>query len=136
EIPWIGLRENLRLVLTAILEHRQNGVFVVRHITQFEHGLSFRSSAMRARHLTRLHEAMLFSLTMGLKVRKVVIPAAGLGTRFLPATKAMPKEMLCVVDKPIIQYAVEEAVASGIEHVIIVTSRSKSSMEDHFDIAY
>jgi UTP--glucose-1-phosphate uridylyltransferase len=70
------------------------------------------------------------------KVRKVVIPAAGLGTRFLPATKAMPKEMLCVVDKPIIQYAVEEAVASGIEHIIIVTGRSKSSMEDHFDIAY
>jgi len=70
------------------------------------------------------------------KVRKVVIPAAGLGTRFLPATKSMPKEMLCVVDKPIIQYAVEEAVASGIEHVIIVTGRSKSSMEDHFDISY
>jgi len=73
---------------------------------------------------------------MSPKVRKVVIPAAGLGTRFLPATKAMPKEMLCVVDKPIIQYAVEEAVASGIEHVIVVTGRSKSSMEDHFDIAY
>lgn len=73
---------------------------------------------------------------MPAKVRKVVIPAAGLGTRFLPATKAMPKEMLCVVDKPIIQYAVEEAVASGIEHVIVVTGRSKTSMEDHFDIAY
>ena len=73
---------------------------------------------------------------MSRKVRKVLIPAAGLGTRFLPATKAMPKEMLCVVDKPIIQYAVEEAVASGIEQVIIVTGRSKSSMEDHFDIAY
>ena len=73
---------------------------------------------------------------MSPKVRKVVIPAAGLGTRFLPATKAMPKEMLCVVDKPIIQYAVEEAVASGIEHVIVVTGRSKSSMEDHFDVAY
>src|SRR5262245_31577494 len=70
------------------------------------------------------------------KVRKVVIPAAGLGTRFLPATKAMPKEMLCVVDKPIIQYAVEEAVSAGIEHIIVVTGRSKSSMEDHFDIAY
>ncbi|MBX7184268.1 MAG: UTP--glucose-1-phosphate uridylyltransferase GalU [Vicinamibacteria bacterium] len=70
------------------------------------------------------------------KVRKVVIPAAGLGTRFLPATKSMPKEMLCVVDKPIIQYAVEEARASGIEHVIIVTGRSKSSMEDHFDVSY
>ena len=73
---------------------------------------------------------------MSPKVRKVVIPAAGLGTRFLPATKAMPKEMLCVVDKPIIQYAVEEAVASGIEHIIIVTGRAKSSMEDHFDISY
>ncbi len=73
---------------------------------------------------------------MSPKVRKVVIPAAGLGTRFLPATKSMPKEMLCVVDKPIIQYAVEEAVASGIEQVIIVTGRSKSSMEDHFDISY
>ncbi len=73
---------------------------------------------------------------MSRKVRKVVIPAAGLGTRFLPATKAMPKEMLCVVDKPIIQYAVEEAVASGIEHVIVVTGRSKSTMEDHFDVAY
>jgi UTP--glucose-1-phosphate uridylyltransferase len=73
---------------------------------------------------------------MSPKVRKVVIPAAGLGTRFLPATKAMPKEMLCVVDKPIIQYAVEEAVASGIEHVIVITGRQKSSMEDHFDIAY
>jgi len=77
-----------------------------------------------------------YFLLMSLKVRKVVIPAAGLGTRFLPATKAMPKEMLCVVDKPIIQYAVEEAVASGIEHIIIVTGRSKSSMEDHFDISY
>lgn len=73
---------------------------------------------------------------MSPKVRKLVIPAAGLGTRFLPATKSMPKEMLCVVDKPIIQYAVEEAVASGIEHIIIVTGRSKSSMEDHFDISY
>lgn len=73
---------------------------------------------------------------MSPKVRKVVIPAAGLGTRFLPATKSMPKEMLCVVDKPIIQYAVEEARASGIEHVIIVTGRSKSSMEDHFDVSY
>ncbi len=73
---------------------------------------------------------------MSPKVRKVVIPAAGLGTRFLPATKSMPKEMLCVVDKPLIQYAVEEAMASGIEHVIIVTGRSKSSMEDHFDVSY
>src|ERR1700753_190004 len=69
-------------------------------------------------------------------VRKVVFPAAGLGTRFLPATKSMPKEMLPVVDKPIIQYGVEEAVASGIQNVIIVTGRGKSALEDHFDISY
>ncbi len=67
------------------------------------------------------------------KVRKAVLPAAGLGTRFLPATKAQPKEMLNVVDKPQIQYVVEECVASGIEHIIIVTGRGKSSIEDHFD---
>jgi UTP--glucose-1-phosphate uridylyltransferase len=66
-------------------------------------------------------------------VRKAVLPAAGLGTRFLPATKAQPKEMLPIVDKPLIQYAVEECVASGIEHVIIVTGRGKNSIEDHFD---
>jgi UTP--glucose-1-phosphate uridylyltransferase len=69
-------------------------------------------------------------------VRKVVFPAAGLGTRFLPATKAVPKEMLPVVDKPIIQYGVEEAMHSGIRSVIIVTGRGKSSLEDHFDISY
>jgi UTP--glucose-1-phosphate uridylyltransferase len=67
------------------------------------------------------------------KVRKAVLPAAGLGTRFLPATKAQPKEMLIVVDKPQIQYVVEECVASGIEHVIIVTGKGKNSIEDHFD---
>src|SRR5689334_17994453 len=67
------------------------------------------------------------------KVRKAVLPAAGLGTRFLPATKAQPKEMLAVVDKPQIQYVAEECVASGIEHIIIVTGRGKSSIEDHFD---
>ncbi len=66
-------------------------------------------------------------------MRKAVLPAAGLGTRFLPATKAQPKEMLTVVDKPQIQYVVEECVASGIEHIIIVTGRGKSSIEDHFD---
>ena len=70
------------------------------------------------------------------KVRKAVFPAAGLGTRFLPATKAQPKEMLAVVDKPIIQYGVEEAVASGCEEVIFVTGRGKTAMEDHFDISY
>src|ERR1700747_485525 len=67
------------------------------------------------------------------KVRKAVLPAAGLGTRFLPATKAKPKEMLTVVDKPQIQYVVEECVASGIEHIIIVTGKGKNSIEDHFD---
>src|SRR6476660_5803158 len=70
------------------------------------------------------------------KVRKAVFPAAGLGTRFLPATKASPKEMLPLVDKPLIQYVVEEAVASGIESVIIVTGRDKSAIEDHFDISF
>ena len=67
------------------------------------------------------------------QIRKAVFPAAGLGTRFLPATKATPKEMLCLVDKPLIQYGVEEAVAAGCTEVIIVTSRGKSTMEDHFD---
>ena len=70
------------------------------------------------------------------KVRKAVFPAAGLGTRFLPATKAQPKEMLPLVDKPIIQYAVEEALASGIENIIIVTGRGKSAIEDHFDVSF
>src|SRR6201995_5112540 len=70
------------------------------------------------------------------QVRKVVFPAGGLGTRFLPATKVIPKEMLALVDKPIIQYGVEEAVASGIEHIIIITGRGKGAMEDHFDISY
>lgn len=70
------------------------------------------------------------------KIRKAIIPAAGLGTRFLPATKAMPKEMLPIVDKPTIQYIVEEAVASGIEDIIIVTGKGKRAIEDHFDIAY
>lgn len=68
-----------------------------------------------------------------MKIRKAVIPAAGFGTRFLPATKSQPKEMLPVVDKPLIQYAVEEAVQSGIENIAIITSRGKSSMEDYFD---
>jgi UTP--glucose-1-phosphate uridylyltransferase len=73
---------------------------------------------------------------MSKHVRKAVFPAGGLGTRFLPATKVIPKEMLALVDKPIIQYGVEEAVASGIEHIIIVTGRGKGAMEDHFDISY
>jgi UTP--glucose-1-phosphate uridylyltransferase len=70
------------------------------------------------------------------KVRKAVFPAAGLGTRFLPATKAQPKEMLALVDKPLIQYGVEEAMHSGIQNIIIVTGRGKSSIEDHFDVSF
>jgi UTP--glucose-1-phosphate uridylyltransferase len=70
-----------------------------------------------------------------MRVKKAVLPAAGLGTRFLPATKAQPKEMLPVVDKPLIQYSVEECIASGIENVIIVTGRRKNAIEDHFDLA-
>ncbi len=69
-------------------------------------------------------------------IRKAVFPAAGLGTRFLPATKAQPKEMLVLVDKPIIQYGVEEAMQSGVANIIIVTGRGKNAIEDHFDIAY
>ena len=71
-----------------------------------------------------------------MRVRKAVFPAAGMGTRFLPATKVMPKEMLPVVDKPIIQYGVEEAIASGCDEIIIVTGRGKAMMEDHFDISF
>ncbi|RLJ90637.1 UTP--glucose-1-phosphate uridylyltransferase GalU [Planococcus citreus] len=71
-----------------------------------------------------------------MRVKKAIIPAAGLGTRFLPATKAMPKEMLPIVDKPTIQYIVEEAIASGIEDIIIVTGKHKRSIEDHFDHAF
>jgi UTP--glucose-1-phosphate uridylyltransferase len=72
---------------------------------------------------------------VALRVRKAVFPAAGLGTRFLPATKAQPKEMLPLVDKPIIQYGVEEAVASGVDNIILVTGRGKNAIEDHFDVS-
>jgi UDP-glucose pyrophosphorylase (EC 2.7.7.9) len=70
------------------------------------------------------------------KVRKAVFPVAGLGTRFLPATKASPKEMMPIVDKPLIQYAVEEAVAAGVTDMVFVTGRTKRAIEDHFDKAY
>jgi len=73
---------------------------------------------------------------MNQQVRKAVFPAGGLGTRFLPATKVIPKEMLALVDKPIIQYGVEEAIDSGIEHIIIITGRGKGAMEDHFDHSF
>ncbi len=75
-------------------------------------------------------------MTTPAPIRKAVFPAAGLGTRFLPATKAQPKEMLPLVDKPIIQYVVEEAAASGIESIVIVTGRGKTAIENHFDVAY
>src|SRR3954451_22078377 len=75
-------------------------------------------------------------MNMQKKISKAVFPVAGLGTRFLPATKASPKEMLTVVDKPLIQYAVEEAVAAGVTELIFVTGRSKRAIEDHFDKAY
>jgi len=71
---------------------------------------------------------------MDATIRKAVFPAAGLGTRFLPATKAQPKEMLVLVDKPVIQYGVEEAVASGVDNIVIVTGRGKNAIEDHFDV--
>jgi UTP--glucose-1-phosphate uridylyltransferase len=73
---------------------------------------------------------------MKMRVRKAVFPAAGLGTRFLPATKAQPKEMIPLVDKPIIQYGVEEAVAAGCDQIIIITGRGKTAIEDHFDVSY
>ena len=75
-------------------------------------------------------------MSKSLKVRKVVFPAAGMGTRFLPATKASPKEMLPLVDKPLIQYGVEEAVSSGLSEVVIITGRGKRAIEDHFDVSF
>lgn len=87
-------------------------------------------------HKTVLRKKRMGSERRMKKVKKAIIPAAGLGTRFLPATKAMPKEMLPIVDKPTIQYIVEEAVASGIEDIIIVTGKGKRSIEDHFDHAF
>src|SRR5579864_5990918 len=79
---------------------------------------------------------MLIADFMKKRVRKAVFPAAGLGTRFLPATKAQPKEMLPLVDKPIIQYGVEEALAAGCDQIIIITGRGKTAIEDHFDVSY
>src|SRR5512137_1899816 len=76
------------------------------------------------------------NLYMDRTIRRAVFPAAGLGTRFLPATKAQPKEMLPLVDKPIIQYAVEEAIASGLENLVIITGRGRNAIEDHFDVSY
>src|SRR5438067_6084199 len=84
---------------------------------------------------SRLHFVLLEQeIFMNTKIRKAVIPAAGFGTRFLPQTKAMPKEMLPIVDKPVIQYVVEEAVLSGIEDIVLVTGALKRAIEDHFDV--
>src|SRR5438309_4392328 len=85
------------------------------------------SKVLHSQHLTR---------SMPMKVRKAVFPAAGLGTRCLPATKAQPKEMLPLVDKPIIQYGVEEALSAGCDQIIIITGRGKQAIEDHFDVSY
>ena len=86
-------------------------------------------------HCTIRPKDFCYDLRVNPCVRKAVFPAAGLGTRFLPATKAQPKEMLPLVDKPIIQYGVEEAVASGIDNIILVTGRGKNAIEDHFDVS-
>src|SRR3954467_10532159 len=83
----------------------------------------------------RLRSGSVTMPSVSTSVRKAVFPAAGLGTRFLPATKAQPKEMLPLVDKPIIQYSVEEAVESGIANIILVTGRGKNAIEDHFDVS-
>src|ERR1700737_4204228 len=84
----------------------------------------------------QLESVNLKAVVMKMRVCKAVFPAAGLGTRFLPATKAQPKEMLPLVDKPIIQYGVEEAMASGCNQIIIITGRGKQAIEDHFDVSY
>src|SRR5688572_31532609 len=76
-----------------------------------------------------------YSIRVSVKIRKAVFPAAGLGTRFLPATKAQPKEMLPLVDKPTIQYGVEEACGSGVPNIVVVTGRGKNAIEDHFDVS-
>jgi UTP--glucose-1-phosphate uridylyltransferase len=88
------------------------------------------------RKQTNDQRSTLKTAPMPMKVRKAVFPAAGLGTRFLPATKAQPKEMLPLVDKPIIQYGVEEAMASGCDQILIITGRGKQAIEDHFDVSY
>lgn len=90
----------------------------------------------RGNYYVFLHRSIIFGVVVLKKIKKAIIPAAGLGTRFLPATKAMPKEMLPIVDKPTIQYIIEEAVESGIEDIIIVTGKGKRAIEDHFDHAF
>src|SRR6266487_3257746 len=92
--------------------------------------------ASGARRLARNRILLCYDSVVPPPVRKAVFPAAGLGTRFLPATKAQPKEMLPLVDKPIIQYGVEEALHSGIQNIIIVTGRGKTAIEDHFDVSF
>src|SRR2546430_2151199 len=110
-------------------KRRRQGIGFYRHQRKKVH----EEKVNRAR--SRMADATQGKSAAARKVRKAVLPAAGLGTRFLPATKAQPKEMLTVVDKPQIQYVVEECVVSGIEHIIIVTGKGKNSIEDHFDYA-
>lgn len=94
------------------------------------------SSAIVSNGFAGTDEVRLNEKLMKTRVRKAVFPVAGMGTRFLPATKAIPKEMLPVVDKPLIQYAVEEAISAGIDHFIFVTGKAKTAIEDHFDLAH
>ena len=114
------LFEFRRQVDAACAQSRAHGVEVVTEQCRIEHAADCTCDTIA--HMTR-------------SVRKAVFPAAGLGTRFLPATKAQPKEMLVVVDKPVIQYGVEEAVQSGVTNIVIVTGRGKNAIEDHFDVA-
>src|SRR6186997_799306 len=107
------------------------------------HGPANRTSNLRSFYLcrtpppgdSRCHQDLCYDSAVTSIVRKAIFPVAGLGTRFLPATKAQPKEMLPLVDKPIIQYGVEEAVASGVDNIILVTGRGKNAIEDHFDVS-
>ena len=96
--------------------------------------MSWDSAGVHARMAVRLRPTS--DLVIVILVKKAIFPVAGLGTRFLPATKAQPKEMLPVVDKPLIQYAVEEAYAAGVREMIFVTGRHKRPIEDHFDMTY
>src|SRR5881296_1726076 len=94
-----------------------------------------RDAAATAANFSPAAHILCYDFVVPAPVRKAVFPAAGLGTRFLPATKAQPKEMWPLVDKPIIQYGVEEAVASGVDNIILVTGRGKNAIEDHFDVS-
>ncbi len=125
--PVLERRQLLELAVDvhpAVLQPAFHFVLVIAHVSRIKHCEIVSVHRLTASRIDGVKSS----------VRKVVFPAAGLGTRFLPATKAQPKEMLPLVDKPIIQYGVEEAVASGVENIIIVTGRGKNAIEDHFDV--